>query len=317
MTNPLYLRKYRVLVVDKNNNALDVSDLRCTFMIEKKALQAVNYADITIYNLTGPTEQAIIKEGQRVIVEAGYQDGAYGVIFDGDIFQPLWDRENVVDYKLTLHCISGDSFLKQNFIAFSKNAGYDYMEIIKDISVRARTPIPLGHITSNLDSNPSPRGKVIFGNAKDHLRNIARGNNAQMFADDGKLHITKITDVPQGQALVLSPQTGLVGTPQQIDYGFSFRCLINPTITIVNPSMMVKIDNSLLRQKKAIIGQIVSMIDQDMVGLVIGITTVGDTRGQEWYQDVVCLTRGGKVPLQLAAADFFPEMIVNQMENPN
>ena len=54
--------------------------LRCTFHIEKTGLHAINYADISIYNLTGSTEKAIIEEGMQVIVNAGYEDGAYGTI---------------------------------------------------------------------------------------------------------------------------------------------------------------------------------------------------------------------------------------------
>ncbi len=314
--DPQYLRKYRVLVSDKTGTTLDVSELRCTWVVEKKALQAVNYADISVYNLTGATEAAIIREGHKVIVEAGYENSAYGRIFDGDLFQPMWDRENVVDYKLMLHCIDGDSLLHQNFANFSLASGYDYKSIITAMAQKARTKIPIGVISEGIDRKKSPRGKVMFGDPRETFRNIARDNNAQFYINDGQLNIMKITDVPRGQALVISPQTGLIGTPQQIDYGFSFRCLMNPNIRITNPCMMVKLENTVIRQQKAIQGQIVSMLDQDMYGIVIGLKHTGDTRGGEWYTDVTCVTSGGKVPLPLAGLNI-PGMLSEPGGNPN
>ena len=62
MSNFLYGRKYRVLVADKDNTALDVSNLRCTFRIEKITNSRANYAEISIYNLSAGTEAQLIKE---------------------------------------------------------------------------------------------------------------------------------------------------------------------------------------------------------------------------------------------------------------
>ena len=122
INNFLYGRKYRILVSDANNEAWEVSNLRCTFNIEKIALEPVNTAEVTIYNLTRDTETDIIKEGSRIIVEAGFQGYTedtekmdaegnrvvnpkqYGVIFDGDIIQIIRGREENLDY--TLPCVS-------------------------------------------------------------------------------------------------------------------------------------------------------------------------------------------------------------------
>jgi hypothetical protein len=311
--NPLFGRQYQVLVTNGGATALDVSALKCTFEIEKKAIQAINYADVTIYNLNESDQQAVIQEGMRVIVQAGYTNGAYGKIYDGEVFQPLFDRENVTDYKLTLHCIDGDSSMHGNFVSYCASRGYDQRTVLSAIAAHSRNPIPMGTITPGLKTTKAPRGKTVFGDPRDVFRKVSQDNNANFYMNDGQLEVMKITDVPQGQAVVISPATGLVGTPQQIDYGFSFRCLLNPNIKITNPCMMVKIDNSSIRQEKIIQGQPVSMLDADMVGIVIGVRYIGDTRGNDWYCDVTCLNRGGMVPLGLTSSQL-PEIVRNSME---
>ncbi len=288
-----YLRKWQIVVSNASGQALDVSKLRCTFNIQKRVLQTASFADIVIYNLNGPTEQAIITEGYRAIVQAGYQSEIFGKIFDGTVSQPLWDRENVTDYKLTLYCIDGDSFLTRNFVSFCAEAGYKYKDIISQMAKSARTPIPIGKISENISQKTSPRGKVVFGDPRTTFRSIAKDNSAQIYVNDGQLEIVNLkTDVPAGEALVITPNTGLIGTPQQTDLGFSFRCLLNPRIQITNPPMLIKLDNSLIRQQKKNIGSSPSMLDQDMVGQVIGVNYIGDTRGNEWYVDVECVQSG-------------------------
>lgn len=313
MSNILYGRKYRVLVADKKNTALDVSNLRCVFRIEKVALQVANYAEVTIYNLNAETEQAIVKEGMRVIIEAGYQgylttqeQGAaqqtvtpkqYGVIFDGQIIQVLRDREeNNVDYRLTLVCLDGDSFLNNNIVAKSISAGFNQRQIAGIVASSAVTPTEIGRISPDLNAQGLPRGKVFLGMPKQYLRDIARDNNANFWVDDGQVYITKVTDTAPGQVIVLTPSTGMVGVPQQTQEGVSFKSLLNPTIKLM---AMIKLDNTMIRQQKQQIGQIPAVLDQDGQYQAYKVIHTGDTRGKEWYTEVVGVGRYGKIPLML------------------
>lgn len=311
MSNFLYGRKFRVYVADQQGDAWDVSNLRCTFAIEKVALATANYAEITIYNLTNDAETSIIKEGVRVIVEAGY-DGfintetgeqteakQYGKIFDGDVIQFLRGREDNVDYTLTLICLDGDSFLNNNIIKTTLTAGMTQRQLVDHITAKPLTPTEIGRISPELSTQRLPRGKVFFGMPKDYLGDIARDNAASFWVDDGQVYIAKATDITAEEALVLTPQTGLIGTPQQKQDGVSFKCLLNPLIRLM---AMVKLDNTMIRQQKYQIGQIPSQLDQDGQYQVYKLRHVGDTRGDEWYTEVDGVGRVGRMPLMLATA---------------
>lgn len=294
-----YIRKYQILVVNGENKALDVSSLRCTFRIEKMGYQAINFSEVSIYNLTGKTEQGIIQGGMRVIVNAGYEGGPYGKIFDGDIFQPIRDRENNLDYKLTLHCMDGDSILNNKIVKLTVNAGINQRQMIDQIATQAYTPKQVVHITPDLSDKTLPRGKVFFGEPKKYFRQISQDNNAQFYVNDGQIHISKITDVPPGEALVISPENGLIGTPQMVDHGITFRCLLNPIIKVNNPPMLVKIDNSFIRQQKIQYGQLPTILDQDGIYKVAKLIFIGDTRGNDWYTEVTGISSPGKIPVML------------------
>ena len=94
MSNFLYLRKYRIVVASStaeidntqttkgneksdtsNENkeyALDVSLLHCVFRV-RRGMDFNNHAEVKIYNLNKDTEEKIIKEGDRLIISAGYE----------------------------------------------------------------------------------------------------------------------------------------------------------------------------------------------------------------------------------------------------
>ena len=330
--NPLYGRKWRVLVVLKDGTtALDVSDsdfetgqpgvgaLRVTFDIQRPQYQSWYYGDISIYNLTSETEERLIEESASVIVEAGYVNGNYGQIFGGKVFQAIRDRENVVDYVLTLHCIDGMELFNNNFVKVTYNAGDDQRTHIQKICNDATTTIPIDGISETLDVKKMPRGKTYFGEPKRYLRQMTLDQKAQMWCDNEKLNISKLNDSPTGEALVITPENGLIDTPQQIDYGCVFRTLLNANLKLMNPPMLVKLDQTMVRQIKAQIGEILSPLDQDGIYRVIGVNHRGDTRGNEWYTEVAGCSSMGKMPLELATNldEMLPCMMTNENQTPN
>lgn len=289
----LFGRKYRVIVSDPSGVALDVSQLRCTFRIQKTVLQPPNIAEIIIYNLAPDTENAIIKEGSRIIIEAGYEGTQYGLIFDGNIIQTVRDKEDGVTFKLSLMSLDGDRFLNAGFVNFSVVKGQTSRTVIENVVSKATIPSDLGSISDGISKTELTRGKAVFGLAKDYLRQLAQTHNASFYVEDGKVNIIKATDLPEGEVIDLSPSSGLVGNPAQNDQGVSFRCLLNPRIKI---NQMVHIDNGLIRTQAYQLGQVPRSLDGEGLYRVIGITYLGDTRGDNWYTDCITVSQAGLMP---------------------
>ena len=271
-------------------------DLRIQFEIQTAIMQTPWYSDITIWNLNALTEQQILTSADKVIMKAGYEDAAYyGKIFEGNVFQSLFDRENVTDFKTTLHCIDGLGIMDSNIVNFTTMAGYDQRTLIAQMSRQARTPINMGTITDSLKPQKMPRGKVLFGDHKKYLRDIAQDNGASHWYGNGNLNMGNINDTYQSEALVLTPDSGLIGTPQQIENGVYFRVLLNPNLKIIQPMMVVKLDMSVIRQMKVYQNQLIGPLDEDGEYKIVSVKHVGDTRGDEWYTDCIGINLVGNV----------------------
>lgn len=299
----LYGRRYRVLVSNDNGIALDVSKLRCTFNIQKTMMQQPNYSTITIYNLNATTENIVIFEGSRIIIEAGYIGTQYGKVFDGHILQPIRSKEDGVTFKLELRSIDGDGFLNFGFTSFTLLKGQTSRDVIENCASKAKNPIDINSITDSLSEAKLTRGKVVFGLAKKYLSQIAESHDATFYVDDGKLNMTNLTDNPPSRIIELSPTTGLIGTPEQSDYGVDGKCLLNPDIRL---NSLIHIDNSLVLQEEVSLGQVVRTLDTAGIYRVIQVNYVGDTRGDEWYTEFKTVSQAGILPSMIKAPDSNP-----------
>lgn len=291
----MYLRKYRVLVKSSGNTALDVSDLRCAFTVEKAVKEDPNYSEVHIYNLSDDAGESMVTEGSRVILEAGYQDGPYGLIFSGDVVQALRSREDGVTKKLTLVCQDGDKFLTSNFVTAALLRGSKPADVVGALVGQGRVTAEMGTVSPDLSEQRLSRGKVVFGSPWRYLRQLAQGEGAQWYVDDGKVNIVKAQDVAAGEAVELNPATGLIEAPTQTEDGIEGKCLLNPQIKL---NTLIHIDPSLIEEaKKAKGGK--SKTKALAVGGVYRILSLayeGDTRGDDWYVSFQAVAQPGRVP---------------------
>lgn len=306
--NTQFGRKYRVLVSVHGDTAIDVSDLRCTFKIEKvwggKLTQA---GEITIFNLNAKLENDIIFTAAaggnvQVMLEAGYEGGNYGVIFRGDLIQPIRYKEDAVTYALKLICSDSDNELNSSFVNFTLANGQTASQVAAQTARNSTVPFQLNQ--DKLSEQKSERAMAVFGMAKDVLRSIAVNNNSVFYFDDGQANISNVEKEPVVvEAIKLNAQTGMIDMPKQNNGGVDLRCLINPQIKLGNFVLLNNRD-ILVEQLEIGSGQYQTLLDMDGLYRVIKYTITGDTRGNDWYYDLKTITQAGKLPVMLQDPEF-------------
>lgn len=327
---PFYGRRFQVSVVvpqasgDQEiitvaSESFEPEALRVTFDIYQRAYQIYWYADIVIYNLDQATTSKLLGaqlQFLQVVVQAGYQHGAYGTIWSGPVFQPLFEREGVTDNKLTLHCILGLHELTRNYVNKTFAAGIQQLDLVMEIAKNSFNPIPVNSsgISTSLSKAKSGKAITVFGNPSDYFTQVAKANNMSWWLDSKGLKMgfpgdggePQISVTPQltfAPPVLPSPNTAgpvpapkadgiIVGTPVQTQYGVSFRVLLDPRLQVSYPFMRVKLDFSQIRRQKLVLDPNQSgpakltLLDADGTYIVAGVRFSGDTRGSEWYADV-------------------------------
>jgi hypothetical protein len=299
--NTQFGRKVSLLLVE-GEQALDLSRLRFRFSTAQEDEESPNNCSIRVFNLNEDTVRKVQKEYTRVVLQAGYENGAFGVIFDGTIKQFRIGREGdaINSY---LDILAADSDLAYNFATVNKTlaAGSSASERIAVIlAAKSKYGIKPGTLVIPSTGGVLPRGKVLFGMAKTMMRSEVQNIGATWSLQNGQVNVVPLDGYLPGEAVVLSALTGLIGRVEQTQDGVRARCLLNPKIVVGG---LVKIDNKSVNQTvqqnpdAAPVAynqwtgiQNLATVTADGLYRVYVAEHTGDTKGQEFYTDLVCLT---------------------------
>lgn len=290
-TQRQYLRRCNVVVATDAGQGLDLSQLRIKFAIKKTDGQTPNTAEITVYNLADDVAHRIRKEFTSIALQAGY-DSNFGIIFAGTIKQVRSGRENGTERFLIISAGDGEMAYNGAVVNATLAAGATQHD---QVSVATGAMTPLGATVGPMVPETGaklPRGKSLYGMARDYLRHSARALNASWSIQDGKIQFVSLTGVLPLQMVVLNSKTGLVGTPEQTADGIKARCLLNPLLHIggkVHINQRDIAEAALPDTPKEAVTNKPVTIQHDGVYRILTIDFVGDTHGNDWYADLMCL----------------------------
>jgi hypothetical protein len=283
------------LIVAGGANGLDLSPLHFTFSIRAAEIETPNSATFRVFNLAPDTERRIINEFDSISLSAGYQE-QNGVVFSGTITSVTHGKQTNVDTFLQID--AGDGDLGYNFGVANQTlaAGSSLLDAVRHNAAAMNVQVDpnLATLNPSLGGIVLPRGKVQFGLARVFMRNIADTVGARWSIQHGVLTLVPLTGYLPGEAVVLNSSTGMVGIPEATDNGINVRCLLNSRIRVGGT---IKLDN------RDILQTVVktraypntnplyysASTATDGIYRVIVNEFEGDSRGLDWYSDLVCL----------------------------
>jgi len=335
-----WLRACSLVVADMQGNGIELAGpdqpqiLRVRFTVNYWTAQTPASLHARIYNLSATTVQRIVglagqnratiagvpgKTSAQVVLKAGYQAN-FGQLFQGYIYQLRTGKESNVDSFIDIFAADGDA--AHNFAFLSKSLAKGYTS--QDVFSHCADSFEPMQVTSNgppdgLQSQPAPRGKVLFGMTRDTLSDLGESNNFTWNIYQGQLQAYPKFAVRPGQAVVINSSTGQIGVPEQTETGVQVMCLLNPAIAW---GTRIRLNNSEIAQLKlsainATINQRaaspnaalgnqgawVPPLNSDGDYVVVYATHVGDTRGPEWFTRITALSIDPTATIPQAVTD--------------
>lgn len=292
-------RKVSLLLV-QGEQALDLSEFRFTFETVQADFPSPNNCAIRVYNLSAETMSRVPKEFGSIVLQAGYEGTGFGVVFQGTVMQWQRGKEGPLQTYLGILCADGDIAYNHSVVNKTLAAGSSAGERVQAITdAMAPNGVKLGHNGLSYTGGVLPRGKVLFGLARARLNSETQTNGATWNISAGKVNIIPLDGYLPGEAVVLTSATGLIGRPEQTEEGLKLRCLLNPRI---QPGALIKVDNNSINTTTSAATnpaglaynqwakpQFFADITADGLYRVIVAEHRGDTRGNDFYTDVVAL----------------------------
>ncbi|AOJ86734.1 hypothetical protein WS87_08635 [Burkholderia sp. MSMB0856] len=263
-------RRWR-LEIGNRSESIAIESLRVKFEIVKSLDEKPNPAKLSVYNLNRDHMTRLVSKGFNLArLSVGYNE--LRLLYQGDILKPSTKRDKA-DWITEFECSDGGIDYAGARVWTTLQSGATDADVLAE-ATKAMTRTKAG-VADLASARTLPRGKVLMGNARDVVRNVARNSGADWSIQDGELLVLPADKVLPGEGFVLSQDSGMIESPKVSDKGLEVKCLLNPAIRV----------GGLVR--------VVSMIESYNGDYkVVQVKYVGDTHTADWYSDLV--VRGGK-----------------------
>lgn len=208
------------------------SDVHMTFDVERTLGSDANKGKVVLTNLT-PDNRNNIVQGTNVTLRAGY-GGQPGIIFQGFVRKVESSGEGP-DVTTTLECGDGAPYITYGHVhlSYSTTVTLDrvLVEVARQLNVElgGQAYAVGGVVVQNVPRKTYPR-LVKSGKTKTVLDGLLHPLGLVWSIQCGTLLIQNKRGRINLQAIVLSPQTGMVDTPTRTDAGVRVRALLNPRL---------------------------------------------------------------------------------------
>lgn len=297
------------------SDAFQPEALRVTFeVVQAMNTEPIWYADINIYNLDEQTAQNIALNATWATLSAGFQFGPQlsAIIWDGPVFQVLFTKENVVDQKLTLHCVA-NPLLLDSIVSFAIGPFSSQQQLVARMIAGANLPpVNVGQGTQGtvaaqrMQAVQYPRGNTVFGKVSKFMTQIADSDFLQTWNDGKQAYISEVQSGQVTPSLIYAPpfppgyisqpsdqppgtNNSVVGTPQQIQQGVIFTVLLDPRLKVALPPLLVQLVRTQITQLQRTPGinsELPTGLTSNLTFFVGQIRHSGDTRGNDWHTEV-------------------------------
>lgn len=267
---------------------LDLSRFDCRFRVEKTLKPDPNKAVIEVYNLSAESMAALSEQAQSdksaykkgltapaadgsisVKLEAGYVDNIDQIYF-GDL-RTVVSESNGNDWVTSIGSVDGDKALKTSRcnLSFGPKTPLE----VALAAVLKTLGLGLGNlqtVTKKLQSGSLvlPRGAVLSGPTSRIITDICRSADIEWCVEDGYPTFVDLNMALAGKAVVVSPSSGLVGSPS-VDAEGKLTCQ-----TLIIPGLrcgrLVQVNAAMVKGQYRI----------------EKITYDGDTSGNNWYATI-------------------------------
>jgi hypothetical protein len=270
--------------------------LRVGFTIEKDTTKQPNKAEIVIYNLSASTRGRLSREpSTKVVVEAGYADAdMLTLLFAGEMREAYSRPEPDGTWATILRAGDGDKHKRTSRKKTGLKPGVSFSRVVSE--TLSGLQVGLGNVWNAIKGGASldditKMGVNLAGPVDKQIEKLLGVVGMEHSVQDGQLQVVERGKVLGGSATLLSPMTGLEGSPEVDEKGVvTCRARIMPGLS---PGYPVEIETAQLRREGVTLETGWYAFDATEEGRTvlyrIGKTRyVGDTHGTDWVAELTC-----------------------------
>lgn len=203
-SNPTYF--------DTLPNAIEITDLRVQFTVEKDVDKDPNTIEVIVTNAAETTRVDLQAKPLIVRIDAGY-DGTMRHLFTGDLrygYSELVDTEWLTHLRLA----DGDRAYRHGRVNRSYKKGTTVATALQDAAKTMGLKIDAAAMASSDLQAQFASGRVLNGPTRDELTRLLAPYGYTWSIQDGRMQVLKDNQARQDEAWLIAEETGMIGSPE-------------------------------------------------------------------------------------------------------
>ena len=277
-----YKRSYELTILPKDGDAIVIDGLRTEFEITKSVLSYPNLCRLSIMNPNDETKSALQRKYTQIIFNAGYE-GNLRLLFKGEL-RNVFSKEIGTERRINIYAGDGQRDWQNSIFNKTFSENVTIKSAVEDI-VKSFKNLTVGELEGVPDVADKIRGQTLSGPSKDLLDMFAKEYGFNWSIQDGEIVSSPIENpLTDSQAVLISADTGMIGSPTVTEIGVEVNTLLNPeilpnrTIQIESSSADVNLGNLFFREAKRTSAEGLYKVQE--------VVFKGDSREGDWLSFV-------------------------------
>ena len=300
----LFNRVASLVVGKEGGKGKELAGLRFSFSIQKGSTKTPNQCTVKVWNAAPDTRALIEVIGNVLILKTGYsEDIGATTIFTGNVTRTLTVREGP-DWITELELQDGFVEFRDAKVSLSFGKGATVSQVVTAIS--KKFGLPVRPLPADVAKKQYPAGFAFVGRVRDAMDKACENGGLEWSIQNREIQIIKKGGVFKQKAYLLTPDTGLIGSPMQESKTMTEKAAAKEGITASQPGVRktTKRDkDGEVQQMLRVLGYKVKTLLQPLVepggyvqvkskGVdgeffrVEELTHIGDTHGNEWHTEL-------------------------------
>ena len=302
----LFNRVAELIVGQSGKDGILIKDLRFSFSIEKTLTETLNTSTVRIYNLSLSSRKVVETPNNALILKAGYsQDKGPLTIFVGVVRRSLTIREGP-DWVTELELDDGLIAYRDTKLTTSFQPGAKAVDVLNFVA--DQFGLPVRKMPEGIPQKIYPNGFPAVGRVRDAMGKVCNYLGLEWSIQNQEIQIIKKGGSTAKTAIVLSPETGMIGSPELEAKTMSDKLAAKQGITTKSDGVIVKKSDKLLASGKQpkdrlevqgykvrtllqptlIPGDVVKVEAEGVNNFfkIEKVTHQGDTHGSEWETEI-------------------------------
>jgi hypothetical protein len=300
----LFNRVASLVVGKEGGKGKELAGLRFSFSIQKGSTKTPNQCTVKVWNAAPDTRALIEVIGNVLILKTGYsEDIGATTIFTGNVTRTLTVREGP-DWITELELQDGFVEFRDAKVSLSFGKGATVSQVVTAIS--KKFGLPVRPLPADVAKKQYPAGFAFVGRVRDAMDKACENGGLEWSIQNREIQIIKKGGVFKQKAYLLTPDTGLIGSPMQESKTMTEKAAAKEGITASQPGVRktTKRDkDGEVQQMLRVLGYKVKTLLQPLVepggyvqvkskGVdgeffrVEELTHIGDTHGNEWHSEL-------------------------------